>query len=218
MPNIEHEIPGFPVIHIRYDDRVTPYFEVVVLESLTKLKSTATGNKLLNLIAQSKPSKIPDFPGFPPACRVQIVPTRERLLNPRGAKWDISLTDSKGGIGGFVKTDEQSYNQGFKQSRDSASECQVQDLDVARYGGGIACKVEFNTSVTNKTSHGEWCTHFTILGHELIHALHSLYGIRKNNSTDEENWTTGIMGFEGEEISENRIRADAGVPLRARYF
>jgi hypothetical protein len=48
--------------------------------------------------------------------------------------------------------------------------------------------------------------------------LHSLYGIRKNNSTDEENWTTGIMGFEGEEISENRIRADAGVPLRARYF
>ena len=40
----------------------------------------------------------------------------------------------------------------------------------------------------------------------------------KSDNTQEEYFTVGIHGYEGEEFTENRIRQELGVALRNKYF
>jgi len=70
---------------------------------------------------------------------------------------------------------------------------------------------------------------FFTLAHELIHALHMLRGMARGNGIseiylpnskqyEEENRVIGINEFAVRNITENRIRQEWGVPLRAHYF
>jgi len=63
------------------------------------------------------------------------------------------------------------------------------------------------------------------LAHELIHALHHLSGTSYAEVVDapggevrrEEMWTTGLGPYANTRLSENAIRAQAGLPLRTHY-
>jgi hypothetical protein len=83
-------------------------------------------------------------------------------------------------------------------------------------GGGSVSTIYFNNTVL-LTSRGEQSYPFIVLAHELIHAYHALYGLKKDGP-DEELYTTGIDKFAGEEITENKIREEAGLKQRTAYF
>jgi hypothetical protein len=55
------------------------------------------------------------------------------------------------------------------------------------------------------------------LAHELIHALHDVEGWLGWTRQLEEEWTVGIGRHSNLPYTENRIRAQYGLPLRPRY-
>ena len=89
---------------------------------------------------------------------------------------------------------------------------EISSENANKKGTGSACWLYF----TNR----EWQAapmHIT-LAHELIHCMHALEGTMNSDNQKEEYATVGIHGYEGDEITENRIRQELNVPLRAYYF
>ncbi|HEV2492958.1 MAG TPA: M91 family zinc metallopeptidase [Terriglobia bacterium] len=203
------EIELEPGIFIRYEPTQNPYFAVIVIEALKNIKTTATGTKLLKKISAAAPSSVPaDFPG---GCKVLILPTTERIFIPQGFRR---------AFGELVANPGDKSKRPFNPTKLSGSCAYASDVKSAQVaagkGGGSGSTLEFNNTVT-MTSRGETAHPFIVLAHELIHAYHALYGTRKDGPA-EELWTTGIQGYEDEEITENKIRKEAGIPERAEYY
>jgi hypothetical protein len=90
------------------------------------------------------------------------------------------------------------------------------DGKAAMGGTGTVAKIYFSNSIRSLNS-GLDAPPFIGLGHELIHALHSLKGEKKPNSDEEESRTVGINNYVNEAISENALRQDAGLNMRSVY-
>ena len=59
---------------------------------------------------------------------------------------------------------------------------------------------------------------YIVMGHELIHAWRMMQGRRLvRQGWEEEAMTTGIMEFANFPVTENKLRAEAGLPLRTSY-
>jgi Effector protein len=90
-------------------------------------------------------------------------------------------------------------------------------------GTGSASGVAWNSNVFVIPDQGPRPP-FIGLAHELIHAWHNAYGIKKDDYKDEENFTVGLKQYMMPDpaanpatITENMIRLEHGVPIRHRY-
>lgn len=184
-------------IKVQYDENANPFFEVIAKEALGVIASKPVGVKLLTEIGKQSPAITA---GVPAGCNVLIVPTDERRFRDNtGGK--LSTKDARQMVPG-----------GLSGSR-NGSLCAVASTDGSR---GSACKLYFNNTI-RLTSKGEKTYPFVVMAHELIHSLHCLKGIRKEGKA-EELWTTGIGDYAGEEFTENKIRAEHGLPERTEYY
>jgi len=93
----------------------------------------------------------------------------------------------------------------------------------AKNGTGSASGVAWNSNVFVIPNQGPRPP-FIGLAHELIHAWHNAYGIKKAEYDDEENFTVGLNQYMMPDpnanpatITENMIRLEHGVPIRHRY-
>lgn len=210
MPDIKTvPLPSYPGIVLRYVPEESPFFEKIVLEALKRIKALPTGAKLLALISKANPEADgADDPEWPSefGCRVLIVPPTERVFIQDGYRRMFGNLVPTGRVG----------NRPFNPTPLSGSCNNAIDQGRAGNGKGSIARLAFNNTVM-KTSGGEVAYPFVVLAHELIHAYHTLYGIKKDGR-DEELCTTGIGAFATEELSENKIRGDANLPLRTKYF
>ena len=194
MPVVETAWTG---IKIQYEESANPYFEIIAKEVLGLIASKPVGLKLLTDIGKQSP-QVND--GLPPGCTVLIVPTDER-----------KFYDNTDGI--RAPRDKRVMVPSGLSGSKNASLCAVASGETAR---GSACKLYFNNTI-RMTSKGETTYPFIVMAHELIHSLHCLQGGRKDGKP-EELCTTGIGDYAGEEITENKIRAEHGLPERTEYF
>jgi hypothetical protein len=93
----------------------------------------------------------------------------------------------------------------------------------AKNGTGSSSGVAWNSNVFAIPDQGQRPP-FIGLAHELIHAWHNGYGIKKADYDDEENFTVGLKQYMMPDaaavpatITENMIRLEHGVPIRHRY-
>lgn len=93
----------------------------------------------------------------------------------------------------------------------------------AKNGAGTSSGVAWNSNIWVIPDQGQRPPYIG-LAHELIHAWHNAYGIKKANYDDEENFTVGLGAYMipnpaavPASITENMIRLEHGVPIRHRY-
>jgi hypothetical protein len=207
------EFPGFG---LRYDPGVAPFFKPILLDNLRMINRTATGARLLKLIADARPRQRSDFPP-----NVNIFVERQELtVVQSGHRTDFV---DAGRI--IVPTDDRRFAPpGCPFWKAGGSANQAVDQQAAGDGTGTVCIMKF-TNVEVMTNKGEATQPFIVLAHELIHSWHCLYGTRIDGQ-DEELWTTGLGVYENHawnprpnvDISENVIRGEFGIKLRERYF
>jgi len=203
-------LPAFPGIILRYEEGENPNFEIICVEALTRLKEFNVGIRILALIADSAPESVPndqEAPDFPRefGCKVLMIPTHERVMIQDGYRrvW-----------GNLVPTNGPPGLRPFNPSPLSGS-CNAAASPAEASAGGSVCTVRFNNTIM-KTSQGEMTTPFVVLGHELIHSVHALYGETLDGRAEELR-TTGLEQFSREELSENKLRLEAGLQLRTQY-
>jgi Effector protein len=95
--------------------------------------------------------------------------------------------------------------------------------DNAKNGTGAASGVAWNSNVWDipgERRRPPYIGH----AHELIHAWHNAYGIKKQVYADEEDFTVGLNQYMLPDptalpgtITENMIRLEHGVPIRHQY-
>ena len=92
-------------------------------------------------------------------------------------------------------------------------------------GQGSTCVVTYNPMRT--VVDGKFRPPFIGLAHELIHAYHDVHGAayreyggtlaQDSGKSEEEMRTVGLQSYADEDITENKIRKEHGLPLRTSY-
>jgi hypothetical protein len=215
-----HASKEFPGIAFDLDPGKHPFFKALVKENLRKLNELPTGKALLKAIAKATPQY--RSKRLPKGANVLIAPPMDREFLIPGMKKDGTVLD-QGKVDAWRNGTE-----GYKLIPTLSSKTQVsadcgKSQGAAKYpnphgsGGGSTCSLYYtNTELLSDS--GEWFIPHVTMGHELIHCYHALYGASKWDDKDEEWFTVGIKGFENETFTENKLRADAGFPLRKKYF
>ena len=107
-------------------------------------------------------------------------------------------------------------NDGKGPQWSAGSVCKRGDEASSCNGTGSVSAVTWNANGIN-TPDGTRPA-FIGLAHELIHALYNLKGEAFMNAKDEELRTVGLAPHaDAREITENKIRAEHGIPLREAY-
>jgi hypothetical protein len=204
----------FPKIAISFDAEKEPFFQEIVLENLRLLKAMRTSRALLAEIAAATPA----FRGRGEEQHFNVIiqpPLRKQLSAPGLAGSQENMR-----IGDQAKYDDWycGKNGKLQPSLDSKVSSQEGDKAAARNGTGSFCYLFFST-YEMLSKDGTWLYPHITMGHELIHCLHALKGITKEDDKQEEYFTVGIKGYEGEAMTENKIRADfPNIPPRTKYF
>ncbi len=213
MAEIIALLPDYPGIACKYELSANPFFVPIVKEALGKIAESATGAKLLDLIAKAAPRHRADFP---PSVNVMVVPQSMTFVQSghkaayySGGGMNKTLMPS---VDPRHKAPEGCMFYKVGGSQNAAKDPASSTLK----GQGTVCTMYF-TNVEVITSKGETARPYIVLAHELIHSYHCLYGIKKEGK-DEELCTTGIDGFEDQEITENKIRTELKVQKRLAYF
>ncbi|WP_334189588.1 M91 family zinc metallopeptidase [Noviherbaspirillum sp.] len=213
MAEIIAPLPDYPGIACKYDTAANPFFVPIVREALAKIAESATGAKLLDLIAKATPRHRADFP---PSVNVMVVPQSMTFVQS-GYK---AAYYAGGGMNKTLqKSDDPRHKapDGCSFYKLGGSQNAAKDpMSSTVKGQGSVCTMFF-TNVEVVTSKGEAARPYIVLAHELIHSYHCLYGIKKDGK-DEELCTTGIDGFEDQEITENKIRSELKIQKRLAYF
>ena len=196
---------GYSGIYVDYEETTDPYFKLNVIECLNTIHRYPVGRLLLKKISESNPHVSREY-------KVLITAPYKREFIQAGYKIMF---------GSMVPTNSSDPNWGAMQTRGgTGSGNEPVDHNAAENGSGSAAEVIFNTTI-RVTSTGETVYPFLALAHEMIHALHCLNGERipKTGSTElhEEYFTVGIKGYEGEPITENKIRKEHKIPKRENY-
>jgi len=135
--------------------------------------------------------------------------------------------------GDLTYTQQKKYNLDFHTD---FSEYKSKVVELASNGEGVKPLVYFNPNVSVIIDKEErsWVVKdtrdaFTSLAHELIHAYHLVKGTSKSTANEavydahgsqleEEDRAVGAGAYWGNTFSENGVREDHGLPLRAEYF
>jgi len=218
-----NEFKGFG---FNYDPQQQPFFKALCKENLRLLARLAIGRRLLAAIKEANP--VFRLNSYPAGVNVVLQP-------PLNKQWS---TPGLGAMSGNV-TDQQKFDQ-FSAARNPGNF--MLEPDARRLGGGkfipgmnaktalqeddrtaasdgtgsTATLFYSNTEILSDT--GTWFIPHVTMGHELIHCLHSVRGEMDPDNRQEEYATVGIKGYEDNEFTENKIRQEAGYPLRTKYF
>lgn len=199
------EFRGFAV---EYDETKNPFFRKIMLENLTLLQSKPLGKKLLGLIADANPQSRGGFPvGINVVCRpytMNYIQSGKKLAYSPGSAVRDTLESSAHPKHNIQGCRFHKYGSSLNKAVDPGQNDK----------NGTVCYMDFaNTQVME--SNGERTWPHIVLAHELIHSYHCLYGLHAG--ADEEKKTTGIDGYEGEELSEQAFRGVFGLPVRKGY-
>ena len=209
----------FPGLAFSYDPNSEIYFKVIAKDNLRKLDALPTGKKLLKAISKAAPGTLS---GFQQGVNVILQPPLSRQYNAPGL----------GGMGAGINIKDQvAYNswyngQGGRLLPSMNAKVQCQGTDEQKSGKilangqpnvGCTCYVYFNNNEL-LAKDGKWMIPYITLGHELIHALHFLTGTYSGDVKSEEYVTVGIKGYQAQEFTENKLRMEAGLKPRTKYF
>ncbi len=130
-------------------------------------------------------------------------------------------------VGDQAKYDDWYYGRKGALMPSMAAKIACQGIDEAegrgkmmsggKVGCGCCCWVYYSNNEL-LTKDGTWLIPHITLGHELIHAWHYLNGAAERDDRSEEHMTVGIKGFGDMPFTENKLRAEAGLPVRTKYF
>ena len=210
------KLSNYPGIGIDYDQSKNPFFEALVLENIRKIQALKTGQTLLDLIAQAKPKTRSNT--FPEGINVVFRPPFEKVLNAPGMKRSFS--------GGMQLVDQSKYDawKGGQGQLIPSLGAKTSAEPTTKQGGadttpsvGCTCWVNYsNIEILSKD--GTWHIPYIAMAHELIHCWHTLNGLSNPDMKQEEYQTVGIKGFESLPVTENKLRAEASLPIRKKYF
>jgi len=197
----------------RIEPKITIEFQSLselqdIESALQKIKSGRNGHHILSEVAR--------------------VTTHEKNVLIRSSKTQPSET-------GGELTDLQENR--FRLNMDSEDADYMKKLiEVASNGEGVRSVITYNptVSVLIDRHQNSWVAKngeqaFISLAHELVHSFYLLTGTSKatglssvydieKSQLDEENRATGTGNYFGSTFSENGVRQDHGLPLRASYF
>ena len=218
-----HASKEFKGIGFDYDASAQPFFKAIVKENLRKLAALKTGKGLLKLIKNASPAY--RLKAAPKSVNVVIQPPLDRDFLTPGMKRGGAVHD-QGKVDAWRNSEAGDI--GVKLIPTLSSKTQVgshctKSQGAPKYappegtGGGSTCYLMYsNTEILSDS--GLWAIPHITMGHELIHCLHALYGKSKFDDRQEEYYTVGIKGYDNEAYTENKLRAEAGFPLRKKYF
>jgi len=214
---VRAEYSGHPKIVIVYDREEQTFFGHIVKEALDKLHELDAGKKLLVGIANARPTfQGGGALGFEEGAHVAIFRPDDTLkITPRGFKYGGS-SDKDEGLNYFIDSYFEANQGSDALWQGGASSHYSVNMATAENGEGSVSKVYFSNSRLWLSS-GLVNPPFVALGHELIHAWHSLFGIKKNTTDEEENFTVGLAEYKDAPLTENVIRQQANVKLRKTY-
>jgi len=185
------------------------------MEAMDKLATVQLGRDLFDMIARAQPQARANFPR---GVNVICVPTQERVhFVQKGYKLDVLYgADYKRQILGMKPSAHRGHNiqSGCRFHIDGGSANEAVSPVAASNGTGSVCYMRF-TNAQIMTRNEEGTLPYIVLAHELIHSLHAVTGVIKDN--DEEHWTTGIGRYQHTGMSENGFRAAFGIPRREAY-
>jgi hypothetical protein len=212
-------------VHIPSDYEQLEQFGLSVMECLKQIRRLPTGDILLNQIKFAVP--------------LAVSPAIAENPEIRNLRFDISVNViimpivvryMQGGyrevFGEMVESSHPGHNPSrgaFWRRAGSGAQTEALDNDAASKPGiGSKAVVRFsNAQMSNSLE----TPPFIVLAHELIHAVHHLYGVRWDGQ--EEDRTTGTGNFDGGRsgrgpgirplLSENELRREARLPIRRSY-
>lgn len=176
-------------IYLEYNPKTDPFFKANVDDALRRLAASKTFNNLLKTIKASQPAIT--NPAFPRRCKVLICAPLARKYSPTVADPNVTVL---------------SLN-----SKTSAAEVNSAAATGGATQGSSSWVYWSNKEYRTAPAHISFA-------HELIHACHAACGTMKSDNKQEEYFTVGIHGHEDAELTENRIRQELNMPLRATYF
>ncbi len=180
---------NYPGIVIVTKDTDSKHFVGLVNDALDSIASKPVGAALLAGISEK--SNDISFTSQGVTFTVKILPTNSQKKSILGKSWRV-------------------YDKGSVTNTMSDAKC-------CTPGEGAACAIKWDPK-NKKTPDGSRPP-FIALAHELIHCYHNLRGnslMQKSKENDEAK-TVGLAGYEGEPISENRIRREHGIAYRSQY-
>jgi len=218
---------GFDGIEIQiprgYEQR--DQFGLSIKECLQRIRRFPTGDILLNQIKHAVPLAVSPTIADSPAVRnlqfdisinVIIMPTVVRYM--QSGYMEV--------FGEMVESSSSGHNPpraAFWRRAGTGAHTEALDTEAASRPG-IGSKAVITFSNAQMSSSIE-TPPFIVLAHELIHAVHHLYGYRWDGQ--EEDRTTGTGNFDGGRsgrgpgirplLSENELRREAGLPIRRSY-
>jgi hypothetical protein len=179
---------------------------------------------LINYNAVTYPGIRIDDPGgastFAATCkdsldRIVSQPLGLRLLTELSGR---NATVTFGPWGGVAKI----YRAELPIDKGGSKAAPVSEIN-AKNGTGSPSGVAWNSNIWVVPGQGQRPP-FIGLAHELIHAWHNAYGLKKQDYDDEESFTVGIGAYMMPDpvaapatITENMIRLEHGIPIRHKY-
>ena len=201
-------LAGFAGFGVDYSAASNPYFEMIMIESLTLIQSVALGKELLDLIRDAKPASRADFPN---GVNVMCKPYPMKYVQ---SGFKLAYSPGSANLDTLAPSSHAAHNikdcpfHGYGSSRNMA----VDQLQTSK--GGTVCYMEYaNTQVL--ASGGTITWPHIVLAHELIHSYHCLYGIHAD--AKEKPQTSGIGEYANEHMSENGFRKAFKLPPRLTY-
>lgn len=202
-PRVDSGFAGISIV--QYRDQ--PFFAEIVKDALKLLDETGQkGHALLEAIAAASPD---DNRGY-------------KVIIHR-----VSISYKQATDGSFRPSGGRSFACGAQKSMGVTSDAaQIKGKGVSVIVGWCQNQVVY----TPKVGKGKGISHYVpppvTLGHELIHALHTLKGKNKSGRSieidgaktpEEEAYTVGLGQYKNKKHTENHLRMDFGLPERLSY-
>jgi hypothetical protein len=212
-------------VQIPRDYKQRVQFGENVKECLDHIRQLPTGDILLNQIKHAVPLAVSPTIANSPAIRdLQFDISINVIIMPNVVRYMQSGHMEV--FGEMVESRNPAHNPprgAFWRRAGTGAETEALD-DEAASKPGFGSKAVIRFSNAQMSSSLE-TPPFIVLAHELIHAVHHLYGVRWDGQ--EEDRTTGTGNFDGGRsgkgpgirplLSENELRREAGLPLRRSY-
>ena len=186
-----------------------PFFLTIVKEALARLHALPTGQLILTAVADTGPK---DDRGF------------KVLIHRVSMSYDIAM---QGNLVSIKPKGGRSYASAAQQKMGVASNAaSIKGEGVSVIVGWCQNQVMYTPKVGTNKDKPHFVPPQVTLGHELIHALHSLKGKLKSGHTilvdgkqtsEEECYTVGLGPYRDKKMTENKMRADLRLPERLSY-
>lgn len=220
-----HKSSEFKGFAFNFDQAKDPFFKALCKENLRLLAGLKIGKRLLKAIRDAKPAyRVKNYPSGvnvvlqPPLARGWSTPglsARTGRITDQ-TKFD-AFNEARNPANHIFEPNPERRRGGKLVPGISAKTSLQEDNRVAATDGTGSTATLFYSNTEILSDSGTWFIPHVTMGHELIHCLHSLRGEMKSDDRIEEYFTVGIKGYDYE-FTENKIRQEAGFPLRTKYF